>query len=330
MQSRVADFYHAYLQQGKSGGIGRQYCLDRGIDEATCVRFNVGFAPDTQVISQKVALECESPQLAIELGLIGVGKNSHRSYDVLRNRLVFPIENENGQVVALGGRLIDAGQGPKYLNTKSTAIYDKSETLYGLNHVLSAHPRPDQITFAEGYMDVLSLHQSGFDTAVATCGTSVTDRHLAKAFSYANVIHFVFDGDKAGVKAAQSAAVKSIPFLNQHRTVRFTYLKEGEDPDSVLQNEGKAALSALLDQSVSVFNVLDHQLSKHIDFTQADHRIEYGKRVARLLQQVLPECQPAFISEIGKQRSQDIKSLLATIMPNNIVKASSHQPEILL
>ena len=161
-----------------------------------------------------------------------------KHYDRFRDRIMFPILNQRGAVIGFGGRVLGAGE-PKYLNSPETPLFEKGRELYGLSQARNAIRAAGRVLVTEGYMDVVRLHQAGIHYAVATLGTATTPEHLKRGFRLVGEVVFAFDGDRAGRAAAWRALQNALPEVREGRQLRFLFLPDGEDPDSMIRQEGK-------------------------------------------------------------------------------------------
>lgn len=247
----------------------RDYLKSRGFDKATVDEFGIGYASDAwQALADFLGGEGFSPQELEAAGL--VTRRDGRVTDKFRHRVMFPIHDRRGRVIAFGGRALSE-RGPKYMNSPETPVFHKGRELYRLFQVRRGG-LPERILVVEGYMDAAALFQYGFDNAVATLGTSVTPEHMSLLFRASPLVVFCFDGDQAGRKAAWRGLEAALPELKSNREVRFLFLPEGEDPDSLVRSRGAEALSSMLDQArpLSVF-FFDH-LAESLDMTSLDGR----------------------------------------------------------
>jgi DNA primase len=233
LQGVVAEFYHKVLAKSSTAEAARAYLADRAMDQQAIAEFQVGFAPsgwNTLVdFLRKKGLDTG---LAAELGLI-VKKNDY--YDMFRNRIIFPIIDGRGHVIAFGGRSIDPEDKPKYLNSPETALFKKSQTLYGLSQAIPAIGREGYAIFVEGYVDVIALWQAGVRNVVAPLGTALTREHLDLIQRYAGSVVFLFDGDAAGEKAAERAVELVI---DVGIPARMVMLEDKLDPDDYVRRHG--------------------------------------------------------------------------------------------
>ena len=247
----------------------RAYLDERGIGPQAVERFQLGYAPGGNGVLK--AFGEEGQELLLEAGLVrqsddaGEGKAESASdrYDFFRQRLMFPILNDQGQVVAFGGRRLDGESKAKYINSPETILFSKRRTIYGLHQVLAGR-RPERLILVEGYMDVIALAQFGWDNAVAIMGTSV-DRHAA-ARLFRHTAHgelvLCFDGDEAGQQAARRAVLEMAPAIEQGRVLKLVFLPGGEDPDSLLRKGGRAALETELEKALPLSDYLLAQVPK--------------------------------------------------------------------
>lgn len=238
-----------------SGVRARDYLAERGIAAQTIQHFRLGLAPDGRDNLKKhlLSLKFTEAQLA-EAGLI-IQIESGVSYDRFRNRLMFPIRDTSGRIIAFGGRLIGAPRShgssdrhpaPKYLNSPETPIFKKGETLYNMDTARKAAREKDEIIIVEGYMDVIALWQAGLPQCVATLGTAVTAEHLQRIWRVTKEPILCLDGDEAGKRAMLRAAELALPLLKPGLSLRFSTLPQGEDPDSLLRSQGVAGMTQCL------------------------------------------------------------------------------------
>lgn len=248
----AAKFYRHQLRDHPASEQAKDYLRERGLSSEIAKRFIIGFAPPGwgSLIPGLDADKCLTQQL-VELGLL-VEKEPSKFYDRFRQRIMFPIRDGRGRVIAFGGRVLSDQDQPKYLNSPETPIFHKSHTLYGLYELRQSRQAFNNIIVVEGYMDVVALAQFGVHNAVATLGTATTLEHLNLLFKQTDEIVFCFDGDQAGLKAAWKALELSIPLMGQTRSVKFLFLAQGEDPDSTVRKEGKEGFQYRVDQALSL------------------------------------------------------------------------------
>ncbi|MGQ9805818.1 MAG: DNA primase [Chlorobiales bacterium] len=232
----AAKFFHTNLNT-KEGKAGLEYLLGRGLLKETISKFGLGFALDAwNRLYDEAAKEGKSLKLLEEFGLIARSEKSEKYYDAFRNRVMFPIFSPAGKVIAFGGRLLaDEKNSPKYINSPETKLYHKSEVLYAFNFARDEIRKKDEAVLVEGYMDVVSLHQAGIKTAVASSGTSLTPEQVRLIGRLTKNVLFIYDGDKAGVKAM----MRGIDLiLEQGLTPKVLFLPDNEDPDSYVKKVG--------------------------------------------------------------------------------------------
>jgi DNA primase len=229
------------------GRAGLDYLRGRGLSDETIDDFRLGFSPDSRdgVIA---ALKREGATMdkIVEAGLAIQPEDAHREpYDRFRGRVMFPINDRRGRVIAFGGRVIGPGE-PKYLNSPETPLFHKGANLYCLDRARVAVTKDQPVIVAEGYMDVIALHVAGFTGAVAPLGTALTEGQLAEVWKLADEPYLCFDGDNAGRRAAQRGAERALPLLRAGKSLRFVAMPAGEDPDSLLRARGPAAIESVL------------------------------------------------------------------------------------
>jgi DNA primase len=234
----AAKFYRHQLRDHPASEQAKEYLRQRGLSPDIAKRFVIGFAPPGwDSLQPGLVADARLSQQLVELGLL-VEKEPGKYYDRFRNRIIFPIRDGRGRVIAFGGRVLSDQDQPKYLNSPETPIFHKSHTLYGLYELRQSRQGYQYIIVVEGYMDVVALAQFGVNNAVATLGTATTPDHLHLLFKQVDEVVFCFDGDQAGLKAAWKALELAIPLMVDTRSVKFLFLAQGEDPDSTVRKEG--------------------------------------------------------------------------------------------
>jgi DNA primase len=247
-------FFEASLN-AVEGREARLYLERRGLDPATIRRFRLGFAPDRRdALKRALAAQCPQPIL-LEAGLLRQPEGGGDAYDYFRGRVMFPIGDRHGRVIAFGGRVMGDGQ-PKYLNSPDTPLFEKGRVLYGWAQARAAAAREPSAIVVEGYMDVIALHRAGFATAVAPLGTALTETQIEELWRLAPEPILCFDGDAAGQRAAGRALERALPLLKPGLSLRFATLPAGEDPDTLVQRHGAAAMREVLEQARPLAEVL--------------------------------------------------------------------------
>jgi DNA primase len=244
VMGEAARWYAEQLAE-PSGADARDYLKRRGIDQATITRFGLGLAPDNRT-ALKRALKHVGDDKLVETGmLIQPDDGDKATYDRFRGRLMFPVRDARGRVIAFGGRILGDGE-PKYLNSPDTPLFDKGRTLYNIDRAAAASRTAKRLIVVEGYMDVIGLDRAGISEVVAPNGTAVTEAQLERMWRLDPSPILCFDGDSAGQKAALRAALRALPHLGPERTLRFVELPAGQDPDDVVRAGGRDAFKALL------------------------------------------------------------------------------------
>ena len=290
MNLRVAKYFASVLPNDARA---REYAKKRGLTRETIDKFMIGFATNSwnEVLKRFGAKDADRKALS-DCGLIiererTDSRTLDRHYDRFRDRLMFPIRDSRGRVLAFGGRIIDAGE-PKYLNSPETMLFHKGRELYGLYEVRQSRTTLKRLMVVEGYMDVARLHQAGVNYAVATLGTATTPEHLRRIFKLVNEVVFCFDGDKAGRAAAWRALGNALPEARDGRQIRFLFLPEGHDPDSLVGIEGREAFEKRLDGSLPLSEYLASALAEQADLSHADGRAQFAELARPLVTKVAP------------------------------------------
>ena len=288
LMMRAARFYAEQLERDARA---QAYVAKRGLTRESLERFLIGFAPDSwNSVLQHFGGSDPSRRALAGLGLIiererGTGRDGERHYDRFRDRLMFPIRDARGRVLAFGGRVIGAGE-PKYLNSPETALFHKGRELYGLYEARQARAPLKQLLIVEGYMDVVRLHQAGITCALATLGTATTDHHLKRIFKLVSQVVFAFDGDRAGRAAAWRALQAALPEAREGREIRFLFLPDGHDPDSLVAEEGREAFEQRIGGALPLSEYLARELAAQSDLTHADGRARFAEAARPLLERV--------------------------------------------
>lgn len=287
MNREAARFFHACLYDKKIGGAALKYLTDRGLSGATIKHFGLGYAPDGfgALTEHLKKLGYTDEEMSVGF-LCGISKKTGRPYDYFRNRVMFPIIDVTGNVVAFGGRVMDDST-PKYLNTSDTPAFKKSRHLFALNYA-KGHCA-ERLILCEGYMDVIALHAAGFENAVATLGTAITPDHARIMAKYTKKVIISYDSDEAG----QRAANKAMKLLGEvGLDVRVLRVTGAKDPDEFLKKNGSTGyekFKLLLDNSRAPFEFkLDGVLSRH-DVNITDERIKAASELCRIISEVYSE-----------------------------------------
>ena len=232
---------------GPRGAPARRYLADRGVADEAVARFRLGYAPDNRAaLRAALAKEGIAEEAMLTAGLLVAPRDGGRAYDRFRGRVLFPIGDRRGRIVAFGGRALDSGE-PKYLNSPETPLFSKGAVLYGHHLAAPAARKVGRAIAVEGYMDVIALHRAGLAEAVAPLGTALTERQLEALWRLAETPVLCFDGDEAGARAAERAIERALPLLGAGRSLSFATLPPGQDPDTVVREGGRQAMATILD-----------------------------------------------------------------------------------
>jgi DNA primase len=319
-------FYRQQLREHPQAGRAVEYLKGRGITGEIAHEFGLGFAPDGwDNLLRALGKDDASREALARAGLV-VKKEGGGYYDRFRDRVMFPIEDHRGRVVAFGGRVIDKGE-PKYLNSPETPLFHKGRELYGLFHAREAIKRENRVLVVEGYMDVVALAQFGVDFAVATLGTATTRDHLERLFRHAPEVIFCFDGDRAGREAAWRALDNALPALREGWQASFLFLPEGEDPDTLVRKEGKDAFLARLKTAIPLPEYLFDNLMRQVDMNRMDGRA----RLVELARPLLSKMPQGVLRQMMLDRLAELSRMDVGKLPvpsGNAEPASSFRPGI--
>ena len=293
-------YYKDQLRSHSDASTTIAYLKQRGLTGEIAAQFDLGYAPTGWDNLSSTAGNEEKLDLMVKAGLISK-RESGGHYDRFRARVIFPIHDNKGRVIAFGGRLLDEGE-PKYLNSPETPVFHKGSELYNLHRARSAIAQQQVSIVVEGYMDVLALAQHGIDHCVATLGTATTATHLQRLFRLAPSIVFCFDGDRAGRDAAGRALEIALPLLESGRQVSFLFLPEGEDPDSVVRDQGADTFRALIESATPLPDLLFDTLLNQTDLTRMDGKA----RLATLARPLVSRVPEGPLRELMQQRLSDL------------------------
>jgi len=276
-----------FREQLRENPAAVEYLKKRGLDGETAARFLIGYAPSGwDFLLKRFGSDADGHDRLLKTGLV-LRNEAGKVYDRFRERIMFPIRDSRGRMVGFGGRVLGQGE-PKYLNSPETPVFHKGRELYGLYEARKASRKLDNLIVVEGYMDVVALACHGINNAVATLGTATTPEHLQRLFRTTNEIIFCFDGDLAGRDAAWRALQVTLPELREGRQVRFLFLAEGQDPDSVVRDQGAEVFRQQLDNSLPLSEYLIDHLKTDTDLSSMDGQARLAE-LARPLVNRIPE-----------------------------------------
>ncbi|RYY74244.1 MAG: DNA primase [Gammaproteobacteria bacterium] len=280
---KADEFYQQQLRHHPSKHMAVNYLKGRGLDGKTAKDYGVGFAPPGwDNLIKALATNDEDKHLLIEGGMLIHHDQDKKLYDRFRHRIMFPIRDIRGRAIGFGGRVLGDDK-PKYLNSPETPIFHKGQELYGLYEARLAYRDLPRLLVVEGYMDVVSLAQFGIRYGVATLGTACGEDHLNKAFKYTNEVVFCFDGDKAGRAAAGRALDASLTTMADGRTVKFLFLPEGEDPDTLVRKIGPEKFETMISMAVPLEDQLFDTAAEGLNIRTMEGRATFSKRAAPML-----------------------------------------------
>lgn len=269
LMTQISRFYQQQLKVATDKDTAIDYLKSRGLSGEIVKRFGIGYISDAWDGMMKVfARSAQITQQLVDLGMAIQG-DKHKPYDRFRGRIQFPIRDKRGRVIGFGGRVLSDGT-PKYLNSPETRIYHKGQELYGLYEAKQANKQLTKLVVVEGYMDVVALAQHGVDYAVASLGTATTPEQLQTLFRTVKEVICCYDGDRAGRDAAWRAMDNALPLIQDGYSLKFVFLPDGEDPDSLIREQGQDAFEAILNKATPLSEFLFEHLLAQIDMTSAE------------------------------------------------------------
>ncbi|WP_373818455.1 DNA primase [Glaesserella sp.] len=294
----VAKFYQKQLTQDLPS---QSYLQQRGLTSEIIQRFEIGFAPNSMdSVLRRFGNNQEEIQKLLDTGMLS--KNDRGNvYDRFRNRVMFPIRDKRGRVIAFGGRVM-GDEKPKYLNSPESATYHKGSELYGLYQALQHNDEPSFLFVVEGYMDVVALAQYGINNAVASLGTATTGEQIQQMFRCTEQVICCYDGDRAGREAAWRALENALPYLHDGRQLKFIFLPDGEDPDSFVRSQGKAGFETYLDNAQPLSDFLFESLLVQVDLSTKEGKSKLASLAIPLIKRIPGEMLRVYLRNILGQK----------------------------
>ncbi|GAA0811391.1 DNA primase [Colwellia asteriadis] len=268
---QVSRFFQQQLKVANDKDVAIDYLKGRGLSGEIVKRFGIGYISNAWDGMMSVFGRSKSAnQQLVDLGM-AISGEQNRPYDRFRGRIMFPIRDKRGRVIGFGGRVL-GDEKPKYLNSPETRVYSKGQELYGLYEAKQASKDLKRLVVVEGYMDVVALAQHGVDYAVASLGTATTFEQLQTLFRTVNDVVCCYDGDKAGRGAAWRAMENALPLMRDGFSLKFVFLPDGEDPDSLIREQGKQAFEDIIESAVPLSKFLFEQLMQQVDMNSFEGR----------------------------------------------------------
>lgn len=294
----VAKFYQQQLTQDRAS---QAYLQQRGLSQEIIERFEIGFSPNAMdAVLRRFGNNPEEVQKLLDTGMLS--KNDRGNvYDRFRNRVMFPIRDKRGRVIAFGGRVL-GDEKPKYLNSPESATYHKGNELYGLYQALQHNENPEFLFVVEGYMDVVALAQFGVNNAVASLGTATTGEQIQLMFRSTEQVICCYDGDRAGRDAAWRALENALPYLHDGRQLKFIFLPDGEDPDTFIRAQGKEGFERYLEQALTLSEFLFDSLLTQVDLSTKEGKSKLASLALPLIKRIPGEMLRLYLRNILGQK----------------------------
>lgn len=325
LMEKVANYYQ---QQLKSNKTAIDYLKGRGLSGEIAKQFAIGYVPgewrNLETVFPKLQQDKKLQQQLVDCGMLIRKDNS--LYDRFRDRIMFPIKDKRGRVIAFGGRVMGQGE-PKYLNSPETPIFHKSNELYGLYQARQANRKLSRLLIVEGYMDVVALAQFGINYAVATLGTATTASHLQQLFRTTRELVLCFDGDRAGRDAALRAIEHALPQMREGREIRLMFLPDGEDPDSMVRKVGKEQFEQMISEATPLFEFILQHLSAQVDLKSVSGRGQLVHLAKPYLDKITDPIYHEFFSSALAERANLSESKLAAIIEAPAQSQTARKPK---
>jgi DNA primase len=314
LNQKVCDFFKQSLRTNPAKQKAVDYAKSRGITGEIAKVFDIGFAPPGNNLYNHFKKNDDDIKNLEKLGLI-IKNDNGTYYERFSDRLIFPILNPRNQVVGFGGRALKSSDKAKYLNSSQSPIFDKSSELYGLTYARKFTKKIEYLLVVEGYMDVVGLHSSGITSCVATLGTATTESHIKTLSRNSHLIIFCFDGDKAGFNAAIKALNITLPLITADMTIKFLFLPDGEDPDSLVKKEGKLKFEERIKNATNLSEFLFSHL-KGDDFKSVEGKTKFMQKAGKLIELVgYSVYKEQLIQGLATEVGQNIESVKKHIQP---------------
>jgi len=303
---KIAKYYKAELRNSEPA---IKYLKDRGVSGEIAKAFSIGFAPSGwDNVLQKFGIDAKLKNHLLEVGVL-IKKDDGGFYDRFRERIMFPILDSRGRTIGFGGRVLNNDE-PKYLNSPETPVFQKGHELYGLHQALETNRQLKKVIIVEGYMDVIALFQHDITYAVATLGTATTSFHLQRLFKHTTEIIFCFDGDKAGKTAAFRALETTLAVMRDDVQIKFMFLPDGEDPDSLIRKSGKEHFESLTKTATPISTMFFEHIGEQTDINTTDGRARFVKLATNYLDKVNDGIfKTMMLDELSKKARIDITKL---------------------
>ena len=302
---KASTFYCDQLKNHPARQPAVNYLQQRGLSGQIAKQFGIGLAPPGwDNLIQHIGNAPDKLKLLERSGMLIHNEDRNSDYDRFRERIMFPIRDQRGRVIAFGGRVLGDAK-PKYLNSPETDTFHKSRELYGLYEARQYNSKLEKLIIVEGYMDVIGLAQYGITCAVATLGTATTAQHLERLFKMVSEVVFCFDGDAAGRKAATRAMETTLPVITDGKEARFLFLPDGEDPDSLVRKEGKDDFEQRLRDALPLSSFFFQVQQRDIDLDHLDGRARFSREALPLIDSM----QPGLLQQMMLNQVRDLTGL---------------------
>lgn len=319
----ASQFFERQLREHDKRDRAIQYLKGRGLSGKAAKFFGIGYAPPGwDNLQEALGTDKTAVRELVTSGML-IEKDDGRTYDRFRDRIMFPIRDARGRYIAFGGRVL-GDEKPKYLNSPETPIFQKNRELYGLYEARKIRQKLTRFVIVEGYMDVVALAEFGIHYAVATLGTATSEHHLRRLFKIVPEVIFCFDGDDAGRTAAARAMETALPVLSDGVQARFLFLPDGEDPDTLIRQEGRDGFEKRLNESLHLPEFLFEQLKQQVDFDTLDGKARLDKMAAPLIGK-LPK---GTLRSLMEKRLEDMIGTRSAAMAAVNETAPEPEPEI--
>jgi DNA primase len=329
--ARADGYYRKQLREHPQAPRAVDYLKQRGLSGNIAAEFGIGYAPPGWDNLQGVfGARAEVTEQLITSGML-IKKDGGGSYDRFRDRIMFPIRDARGRTIAFGGRVLpgaDDEKGAKYLNSPETPVFHKGRELYGLYEARKAMRKLERLMVVEGYMDVVALAQHGIRYAVATLGTATTTEHLGRLFRIVDQVVFCFDGDRAGREAAWRALENALPAMREGRQLYFMFLPEGEDPDSLVRQEGAEVFEQRITASLGFSDYFFEVLCADVDINSIDGRAKLVDKARPLLARIPEGVLRTLLTQHLAKLSQMELGQLGSVLGRGAASVQTNRPSL--